>query len=79
MRRALAIFEASLGPDHPSTKTVRDNLAVLEAALRTAARGAAASPGARLRPESGEAPRPSVTAAVARPRRGLLGRWFGGG
>ncbi len=33
MRRALAIFETSLGPDHPNTVTVRDNLAALEAAL----------------------------------------------
>jgi hypothetical protein len=29
MRRALAIFETSYGPDHPSTCTVRDNLAGL--------------------------------------------------
>ena len=29
MRRALAIFEASLGVDHPSTTTVRKNLAIL--------------------------------------------------
>jgi len=28
-RRALAIVEASLGPDHPSTVTVRRNLAAL--------------------------------------------------
>ena len=27
MRRALAIFEASLGADHPNTRTVRENLA----------------------------------------------------
>ncbi|HVR98913.1 MAG TPA: tetratricopeptide repeat protein, partial [Thermoanaerobaculia bacterium] len=27
--RALAIFEARLGPDHPDTKTVRENLAAL--------------------------------------------------
>ena len=27
MRRALAICETSFGPDHPSTVTVRDNLA----------------------------------------------------
>ena len=33
MRRALAIFETSLGPDHPNTVTARDNLAALEAAL----------------------------------------------
>ena len=33
MRRALAIFEKSLGPDHPNTVTVRNNLAALEAAL----------------------------------------------
>ena len=32
-RRALAIFETSLGPDHPNTVTVRNNLAGLEAAL----------------------------------------------
>jgi len=29
MRRALAIFETSLGPDHPNTQTVRSNLAIL--------------------------------------------------
>ena len=33
MRRALAIFEASLGPDHPWTVGARNNLAALEAAL----------------------------------------------
>ena len=33
MRRALAIFEKSLGPDHPSTVTARENLAALKAAL----------------------------------------------
>ena len=33
MRRALAIFEKSLGPDHPNTVIVRNNLAGLEAAL----------------------------------------------
>ena len=33
MRRALAIFETSLGPDHPNTVTARNNLAALEAAL----------------------------------------------
>jgi tetratricopeptide (TPR) repeat protein len=33
MRRALTVFEASLGPDHPNTVVVRNNLAVLEAAL----------------------------------------------
>jgi tetratricopeptide repeat protein len=33
IRRALAIDEASYGPDHPNTVTVRDNLAALEAAL----------------------------------------------
>ncbi|MGO4871172.1 MAG: tetratricopeptide repeat protein [Roseiarcus sp.] len=33
-RRALAIDEASYGPDHPSTATVRENLAALEAARR---------------------------------------------
>lgn len=27
--RTLAIFEKRLGPDHPDTKTVRDNLASL--------------------------------------------------
>ena len=32
MRRALAIFEKSLGADHPNTVTVRENLAALEAA-----------------------------------------------
>jgi hypothetical protein len=33
MRRTLAIFEASLGPDHPQAVTARDNLAALVAAL----------------------------------------------
>ena len=33
MRRALLILETSLGPDHPNTVTVRNNLAALEAAL----------------------------------------------
>jgi hypothetical protein len=33
MRRALAIFEKSLGPDHPNTVRVRNNLAALEAVL----------------------------------------------
>ena len=28
--RALRIFEKQLGPDHPSTRTVRDNLQALE-------------------------------------------------
>jgi Tetratricopeptide repeat len=32
-RRALAIFETSLRPDHPNTVIVRENLAALEAAL----------------------------------------------
>jgi hypothetical protein len=31
--RALAIFIACLGPDHPHTQTVRDNLAALPAKL----------------------------------------------
>ena len=29
MRRALAIFEKSLGADHPNTVSVRENLAAL--------------------------------------------------
>jgi hypothetical protein len=33
MRRALAILEKSLGPDHPNTVIVRNNLAALKAAL----------------------------------------------
>ena len=33
MRRALAICEKSLGPDHPNTVIARNNLAALEAAL----------------------------------------------
>ena len=33
MRRALSIFETSLGPDHPNTVRARNNLAGLEAAL----------------------------------------------
>ncbi len=31
MRRALDIFEASLGPEHPRTCTARENLEILEA------------------------------------------------
>jgi hypothetical protein len=34
MRCALAILEASLGADHPRTRTARWNLTVLEAKLR---------------------------------------------
>ncbi|MBC8472585.1 MAG: tetratricopeptide repeat protein [Planctomycetes bacterium] len=30
MRRALEIFEKSLGPDHPNTQTVRGNLESLK-------------------------------------------------
>ena len=33
MRRAFAIFETSLGPDHPFTVTARNNLPGLQAAL----------------------------------------------
>ena len=33
MRRALVIFDSSLGPEHPSTRTVRGNLAALEAEM----------------------------------------------
>jgi len=33
MRRALEIFERSLGPDHPDTVTVRGNLAGLLLAM----------------------------------------------
>jgi hypothetical protein len=33
MRRALAIFEASLGPDHPNTQKVQSNLDALLAAM----------------------------------------------
>jgi hypothetical protein len=33
MRRALAIFGKSLGPDHPRTETVRDNYALLLRAM----------------------------------------------
>jgi hypothetical protein len=33
MRRALAIFESSFGPDHPRTVIVRNNIDALEAAL----------------------------------------------
>ena len=31
LERALRIFEAKLGPDHPDTRTVRNNLASLDA------------------------------------------------
>ena len=34
MRRALGIFEKSLGADHPNTAIVRQNLAALEAARK---------------------------------------------
>ena len=37
-RRALAIFEKSLGADHPNTVTVRENLAALLAARGSASR-----------------------------------------
>jgi hypothetical protein len=33
MRRALAIWETSLGSDHPDTIGARNNLAALQAAL----------------------------------------------
>ena len=38
MYRALVMFKTSLGPDHPSTVTARNNLAVLEAALAKGSR-----------------------------------------
>ena len=34
MRRALAVLEKVLGPDHPDTRQLRDNLAVIAARLR---------------------------------------------
>jgi hypothetical protein len=33
MRRAVDIFEASLGPDHPSTQTAKRNLEILLAEM----------------------------------------------
>jgi len=33
IRRALKIFEDSLGPDHPKTQTVRKNLEILQKEL----------------------------------------------
>jgi hypothetical protein len=33
MRRAVEIFERSLGPDHPSTRTVKRNLEILLAEM----------------------------------------------
>ena len=40
MRRALAIFETSLGPDHPNTVIARNNLAALRPLLRKQTVGA---------------------------------------
>jgi hypothetical protein len=34
MRRAVEIFEASLGPDHPDTGLARENLKVITAKMR---------------------------------------------
>jgi len=34
MRRAVEIFEASLGPDHPKSRIVRGNLEALLAAMK---------------------------------------------
>jgi hypothetical protein len=34
MRRALAIGETSLGPDHPNTRDVRKNLEILLAEMK---------------------------------------------
>ena len=36
MRRALDIFTASLGPDHPNTKTVVENYRLLLEAIEAA-------------------------------------------
>ena len=41
MRRALAIDEASLGADHPSSRTVRGNLEALLTGLSSGAAGGA--------------------------------------
>jgi hypothetical protein len=34
MRRALAAREKALGPNHPNTRSSRDNLAAIESRLR---------------------------------------------
>ena len=34
MRRALEIYEKSLGPDHPDTQTFRQNLEILQTEIR---------------------------------------------
>ncbi|NQT16122.1 MAG: tetratricopeptide repeat protein [Planctomycetes bacterium] len=36
-RRALAIYEASFGPDHPSSRSVRANLEVLQREMQNGA------------------------------------------
>ena len=69
MRRALAIFEESLGAEHPSTKTVRENLEALLAELEAAKERVAEAP--LTRPQSGH-PLPQGERVTA--RRGLFGR-----
>ncbi len=67
MRRALAIFEESLGAEHPSTKTVRGNLEALLAELAQSAvesEAPSAPPGA------------AAPAKDGRPARGFFARLF---
>ncbi len=45
MRRALAIFTASLGPDHPNTKTVANNYRMLLDANRGSEAAMSCRPG----------------------------------
>ena len=65
MRRALAIFADSLGPDHPSTRRRRN----LEALLAEIEGAKAHLPGGPLTRPRGGHPLP--------PRRGLFARMFG--
>ncbi len=77
MRRAVEIFSASLGPDHPSTRRVMDNHRVLLAAMRggdvetlireTAGDAGAPSPAAARQPRpQGEGRKPGLLAGIAR-------------
>ena len=66
MRRALAIFEKSLGGDHPNTKTVRKNYEMFKAEM-------AAKGGGRRRSLAG----PATAAPAAGEQGGFLG-WLRG-
>jgi hypothetical protein len=72
MRRALAIFEESLGAEHPSTETVRGNLEALLAALAREGRGSDGGTGGQ---DGGAAGRGAQRA----PPRAWFARLFGRG